>query len=66
MRRPTAADADNICSVEKSVEILEKGFYHDMGEMDYYSPERFNNGLWRRLEKRNAAPFAKKAHCRRY
>ena len=53
-------------SVENAVGILEKGFFHDMEEMDYFSLEQFNHDLWRHLEKLNAAPFAKKAHCRRY
>ena len=53
-------------SVENAVGILEKGFFHDMEEMDYFSLEQFNRDLWRNLEKLNAAPFAKKAHCRRY
>ncbi len=53
-------------SVENAVGILEKGFFHDMEEMDYFSLEQFNRDLWRHLGKLNAAPFAKKAHCRRY
>lgn len=53
-------------SVENAVGILEKGFFHDMEEMTYFSLEQFNWDLWRRLEKLNDAPFAKKAHCRRY
>ena len=53
-------------SVENAVGILEKGFFHDMEEMDYFSLDQFNRDLWRNLEKLNAAPFAKKAHCRRY
>ena len=53
-------------SVENAVGILEKGFFHDMEEMEYFSLEQFNRDLWRHLEKLNAAPFAKKPHCRRY
>ena len=53
-------------SVENAVDILEKGFFHDMEEMKYFSLDQFNRDLWRNLEKLNAAPFAKKAHCRRY
>ncbi|MBQ6344158.1 MAG: IS21 family transposase [Anaerolineaceae bacterium] len=53
-------------SVENAVGILEKGFFHDMEEMKYFSLDQFNRDLWRNLEKLNAAPFAKKAHCRRY
>ena len=53
-------------SVENAVGILEKGFFLDMEEMDYFSLEQFNRDLWRRLEELNAAPFKKKTHCRRY
>ena len=53
-------------SVENAVGILEKGFFHDMEEMDYFSLGQFNRDLWRHLEKLNAAPFTKKPHCRRY
>lgn len=53
-------------SVENAVGILEKGFFHDMEEMDYFSLERFNQDLWRYLDKLNNAPFAKKEHNRRY
>lgn len=53
-------------SVENAVGILERGFFHDMEEMKYFSLDQFNRDLWRNLEKLNAAPFAKKAHCRRY
>lgn len=53
-------------SVENAVGILEKGFFHDMEEMTYFTLEQFNRDLWRRLEKLNDAPFTKKAHCRRY
>lgn len=53
-------------SVENAVGILEKGLFHDMEEMDYFSLEQFNRDLWRRLERLNDAPFSKKPHCRRY
>lgn len=53
-------------SVENAVGILEKGFFHDMEEMTYFSLEQFNRDLWRHLEKLNNAPFAKKPHCRKY
>ena len=53
-------------SVENAVGILEKGFFHDMEEMDYFSLEEFNRDLWRRLEELNNAPFSKKPHNRRY
>ena len=53
-------------SVENAVGILEKGFFHDMEEMDYFSLEQFNRDLWRHLEALNNAPFSKKPHNRRY
>lgn len=53
-------------SVENAVGILEKGFFHDMEEMDYFSLEQFNRDLWRHLEALNSAPFSKKPHNRRY
>ena len=53
-------------SVENAVGILEKGFFHDMEEMDYFSLEQFNRDLWRHLEELNCAPFSKKPHNRRY
>lgn len=53
-------------SVENAVGILEKGFFHDMEECEYFSLEQFNDDLWTHLEKLNNAPFAKKDHCRSY
>ena len=53
-------------SVENAVGILEKGFFHDMEEMDYFSLEQFNRDLWKHLDKLNSAPFTKKPHSRRY
>lgn len=53
-------------SVENAVGILEKGFFHDMEEMDYFSLEQFNRDLWKHLDKLNRAPFTKKEHNRRY
>ena len=53
-------------SVENAVGILEKGFFHDMEEMDYFSLEQFNRDLWQHLDKLNSAPFTKKPHSRRY
>ena len=49
-------------SVENAVGILEKGFFHDMEEMEYFSLEQFNRDLWRYLDKLNNAPFTKKPH----
>ena len=53
-------------SVENAVGILEKGIFHDLEEMDYFSLEQFNRDLWRHLEELNNAPFSKKPHTRRY
>ena len=53
-------------SVENAVGTLEKGIFHDMEEMDYFSLERFNRDLWNHLDKLNSAPFTKKPHSRRY
>lgn len=53
-------------SVENAVGILEKGIFHDMEEMDYFSLEQFNRDLWMHLDKLNNAPFTKKPHSRRY
>ena len=53
-------------SVENAVGILEKGFFHEMEEQQYFSLEQFNTDLWKHLDKLNRAPFAKKEHNRRY
>lgn len=53
-------------SVENAVGILEKGFFHDMEDMDYFSLEQFNRDLWRHLEELNDAEFTRKPHNRRY
>ena len=53
-------------SVENAVGILEKGFFHDLEEIDYFSLEQFNRDLWRHLERLNTAPFSKKPHNRRH
>ena len=53
-------------SVENAVGILEKGFFHDMEDCEYFSLERFNDDLWTHLEKLINAPFSKKDHCRNY
>ena len=47
-------------SVENAVGILEKGFFHDMENMRYFSLEQFNRDLWKHLEELNNAPFKKK------
>ena len=43
-------------SVENSVGILEKGFFHDLAERQYFSLQQFNEDLWEK----------KKEHCRSY
>ena len=51
-------------SVENAVGILEKGIFHDLEEMRYFSLEQFNRDLLTRLEKLNHANFKKKDHSR--
>lgn len=53
-------------SVENAVGILEKGFFHDMEDIRYFSLEQFNRDLWRHLEELNYTPFTKKEHNRHY
>lgn len=53
-------------SVENAVGILEKGFFHDLEEKQYFSLNRFNEDLWEHLEELNKAPFKKKEHNRAY
>lgn len=53
-------------SVENAVGILEKGFFHDLEELKFFSLEEFNQLLWKKLEKLNLAPFKNKEHSRRY
>lgn len=52
--------------VECAVGILEKGLFHDLEEMRFFTLEQFNETLWSRLEKLNAKPFEKKDHTREY
>ena len=40
-------------SVENSVGILEKGFFHDLEERQYFSLEQFNTDLWEKLDELN-------------
>ena len=40
-------------SVENSVGILEKGFFHDLEERQYFSLEQFNADLWEKLDELN-------------
>lgn len=51
-------------SVENAVGILEKGFFHEMEERQYFSLEQFNQDLWSFLEQLNREPFKKKEHNR--
>ena len=51
-------------SVENSVGILEKGFFHDLEEMTYFSLEQFNADLWMKLDELNHDNFKKKDHSR--
>lgn len=51
-------------SVENAVGILEKGFFHEMEERQYFSLEQFNQDLWVFLEQLNWEPFKKKEHNR--
>ena len=53
-------------SVEDSVGILEKGFFHDLEENTYFSLDQFNEDLWEKLYELNHAPFKKKEHDRAY
>lgn len=53
-------------SVENAVSILEKGFFHKLGERKYFSLEQFNKDLWNELEALNKEPFKKKEHNRYY
>jgi len=53
-------------SVENAVGILEKGFFHDMEEKQYFSLQSFNEDLWEYLEDLNNEPFKKKEHNRYY
>lgn len=40
-------------SVENAVGILEKGFFHDLEDLKYFSLERFNQDLWDKLDALN-------------
>lgn len=53
-------------SVENAVGIMEKGFFHELEERQYFSLEQFNKDLWDELSKLNKAPFKKKEHNRYY
>lgn len=51
-------------SVENSVGILEKGFFHDMEENRYFSLEQFNRDLLAKLDLLNHENFKKKNYSR--
>ena len=53
-------------SVENAVGILEKGLFHDLEEIPYFSLDDFNRDLWSKLEELNHEPFKKKEHNRFY
>ncbi len=53
-------------SVENAVGILQKGFFHDMEERQYFSLEQFNQDLWGFIERLNREPFKKKEHNRHF
>ena len=53
-------------SVENSVEILEKGLFHDPEERRYLSLEQFNSDLWEKLDGLNHENFKHKEHSRCY
>lgn len=51
-------------SVENAVGILEKGFFHDLEDMRYFSLEQFNRDLWKKLDELNRENFKKKDFSR--
>lgn len=51
-------------SVENAVGILEKGFFHDLEDMRYFSLEQFNHDLWSKLAILNRENFKKKDFSR--
>lgn len=51
-------------SVENSVGILEKGFFHDLEERQYFSLEAFNEDLWEKLAELNEQPLKGKSYSR--
>lgn len=53
-------------SVENSVGILEKGFFHDLADRQYFSLDQFNADLWENLDKLNRENFKKKDYSRHY
>lgn len=53
-------------SVECSVGILEKGFFHDLEERRYFSLDQFNMDLWDEIEKLNGQKLTNREHSRAY
>jgi transposase len=53
-------------SVENAIGILEKGFFHDLEERQYFSLGQFNKDLWDKLDELNHLSFKKKEHSRYY
>lgn len=53
-------------SVENSVGILEKGFFHDLEERKYFTLEQFNEDLWYKLNLLNHEKMKNKEHSRYY
>lgn len=52
-------------SVENSVGILEKGLFHDLGEMTFFCIDDFNAVLWKKLDSLNRRELKGKT-CSRY
>lgn len=51
-------------NVENAVGILEKGLFHDLEEHRYFSLERFNQDLWKKVDELNRENFKKKDYSR--
>lgn len=51
-------------SVENSVGILEKGFFHELEDLQFFSIEDFNRELWIRLDRLNRRTLAGKDYSR--
>lgn len=51
-------------SVENSVGILEKGFFHELEDMTFFSIEDFNTALWEKLDALNEKELKGKSYSR--
>lgn len=51
-------------SVENSVGIMEKGFFHELEEIPFFSLDDFNELLWEYLRELNASPLTGKNYSR--